>query len=680
MKRTFFALMAMTTIIFTSCVKNPEPFQKADDSIYKGKLFINEVNGWPSDDPDKNFELYNATNEDISLKDFYLVYTEDRETWRGRDADVLPAKGYKLIQGARTDYPGFATGLSNRNPGVYLTFYDEEGKLIDHYEKMPDLRGTDLEFRCHMRIPDAGKWYYIPTTMATPGAKNLDTPPQGALEMPPMEKGLKIESISPSSASFPAPEVAVTVKALVSDANVISSVVIKWKKGADDQPDIVMNKVENEYVGTIPGQPAGTVVTWYVLATNDKGRTASTEPTTITWETPAADYTKLVINEVNGCDGEKWFEIYNTGDVEINLKGVTALYSNVEPASYNTTWTGAESQTIAVKGYFSTKGSTLGTGLSARNANVRLQLRAPDGTVLDTYEKLKDITGNEYAAINVKSHARIPDGTGTWYYTNNSLGTPGATNGTSTDGYVKFGDEDGEVQGGEPLEHKLLILQVYGPNSSAAGASHPFVELYNTTKEAINLNGITLYYADGTRGTGITEDGEWKKIALSGSIPAEGSFLILGPHTSSGARLQIENNYGDINDPDFVLSNRAYKIAIIRGSATITMQNPFDTDGNGTKVEGYIDMVGAANDYTNATNPDNIFGFETAPARCSASEAVRRKNLIDTDNNQGPTNDNPEYTGDFIAARYATGGLSDDQVEAQKPRNSKVGSWNPFAK
>ena len=79
-------------------------------------------------------------------------------------------------------------------------------------------------------------------------------------------------------------------------------------------------------------------------------------------------------------------------------------------------------------------------------------------------------------------------------------------------------------------------------------------------------------------------------------------------------------------------------------------------------------MVGAANDMASATNPDNIYGFETAPARCSASEAVRRKDLTDTDNN----------SVDFIAARYASGGLTDDEVAAQKPRNSKIGKWNPF--
>ena len=226
------------------------------------------------------------------------------------------------------------------------------------------------------------------------------------------------------------------------------------------------------------------------------------------------------------------------------------------------------------------------------------------------------------------------------------------------------------VLAGEPdeLAGKLLILQVYGPNAGAAGASHPFVELYNATEDAIDLSGITLYYADGIRGNNVTKDGTWKTIALTGTIHAKGSFLILGPYTSSAGRLQIANNYGDVNASEFVLSNRAYKIAIIRNTATLNVQNPFDMDGAGAKAAGYIDMVGAANDISHATNPDNIFGYENAPARCSASEAVRRKDLTDTDDN----------SADFIAARYAADGLSDEEVEARRPKNSGFGPWDPM--
>jgi len=240
-------------------------------------------------------------------------------------------------------------------------------------------------------------------------------------------------------------------------------------------------------------------------------------------------------------------------------------------------------------------------------------------------------------------------------------------------------------KGPSPYEGDLLILQAYGSSSSAAGVSHSFVELYNTTNEAINLKGIGLYYADGTdAGSGNTntntEDGPWKRISLDGkSIPAGGSFLILGPKQSDGARYQIPNNYGDINDLKFTLSNRAFKVALIQRYSKLTVQNPFDTDGAGTKVAGYIDMVGAANEYQNR---DLIFGFETKPARCSASEAIRRKDLTDSDDNRGVSSTYPSATGDFVSIRYATGSssLTAEELAVRSPRNSvdTANGWNPF--
>ena len=232
--------------------------------------------------------------------------------------------------------------------------------------------------------------------------------------------------------------------------------------------------------------------------------------------------------------------------------------------------------------------------------------------------------------------------------------------------------DDTDTGTGNP-KGNLIILQAYGSSSNAAGASHSFVELYNVSNKAISLNGISLYYANGTDTNDmrdeekavITGDGAWTRIPLTGKIPAKGSFLILGPKQSATARYQISEKYGDINNENFTLSNRAFKVALIQSKAELTVQNPFDT-GSGKKAAGYIDMVGAANTYPTR---DLIFGFEAAPARNSASEAVRRTDLTDTDNN----------STDFVAARYALDGMSAEELDARKPRNSSAGSWDPFA-
>ena len=115
MKKLVLALTALS-LFFASCVKNDPPPPPAEDSDLKGKLFINEVNGWPSDDPGKNFELYNGTNEPVSLNGFTVQYTEEREMWRGRAEDIIPAKGYKLIQGANAGYPGLTPDSPTETP------------------------------------------------------------------------------------------------------------------------------------------------------------------------------------------------------------------------------------------------------------------------------------------------------------------------------------------------------------------------------------------------------------------------------------------------------------------------------------------------------------------------------------------------------------------------------------
>ena len=235
-----------------------------------------------------------------------------------------------------------------------------------------------------------------------------------------------------------------------------------------------------------------------------------------------------------------------------------------------------------------------------------------------------------------------------------------------------------QIGGPNPFEGKILIFQAYGTGTGGgAGASNTFVELYNIADEDIDLDGVFLWYADGTRpavaGDPIADKDEpWKSIPLTGSIPAEGSYLIVGDDnnaTSANFKFADYSLTGDINDATFNLSNRSFKVALIYGNVELDddIQNPFDIDGQGTTVEGYIDMVGAANDPA-ATRPDQILGFETDHARNSASEAIRRKDLTDTDDNKN----------DFVAARYAD--MTDEVIEVRRPRNSTetASGWDPF--
>jgi len=319
----------------------------------------------------------------------------------------------------------------------------------------------------------------------------------------------------------------------------------------------------------------------------------------ISFTTPVfVDYTVLKINEVNGVSGQKWFEIYNTGDEEINLNDVKAYYSNSEPASYSITWTGDATQTILPKGYFSTQGLTLNTGLSANNASVRLQLRAPNGTPLDTYEKPKDINTG-YPVIYNKSHARIPDGTGDWYYTTDNIGTPGATNGASTEGCTKFGEEDA---GMPVVDYSGLVINEVDGNGK-------FVEIYNKGTEPVSLEGLRLVKNEsGTwwaGGTGIT-------IAVGGfyTVAQSGGAAGADEYTGANGISPKQNVKFELKEPDG------------------TVIDEFVRTNGGNWGDGVTPDYGSGTQYSFSRCPDGTGSFQLAIPSCNSTNNASAGDIV----------------------------------------------------
>ena len=210
----------------------------------------------------------------------------------------------------------------------------------------------------------------------------------------------------------------------------------------------------------------------------------------------------------------------------------------------------------------------------------------------------------------------------------------------------------------------LLILQAYGTGGHAdAAVSHSFVELYNNSDNDISLDNITLQYASGYDLSEEPVDGDWIRVFLDGKvIKAKSSFLILGKEDNNvKPDLQIALNYGDINMEEFRLSNRSFKVALIESRDKLTMQNPFNIDGRGTKVNGYIDLIGAVNN----AEKDGINGFETEVTRMTKQSAVRRISLSDTNNNME----------NFQKATYNR--MLEEAKNFYRPHNSTDGMWQP---
>jgi hypothetical protein len=238
-------------------------------------------------------------------------------------------------------------------------------------------------------------------------------------------------------------------------------------------------------------------------------------------------------------------------------------------------------------------------------------------------------------------------------------------------------DDEGEDNKGNepedpaasPLEGKLIILQAYGTGDKDDGAaSRSFVELYNKHDEALSLDGVSLQYSAG----GNT----WKFLDLTGkTIPANASFLVAGKTKNAGSgnlKLSINDNEADLiwrdGEEAIVFSNSAFKLLLARSAGPVNVANPFNTDGQGAKISGYLDMLGANDN----DEKEAIDGTETeAPYGLSKQKSLRRLRAADTDNN----------ADDFSSVdwRRRAGDLTEneDNFEALRPRNAAYGERNP---
>jgi hypothetical protein len=215
-------------------------------------------------------------------------------------------------------------------------------------------------------------------------------------------------------------------------------------------------------------------------------------------------------------------------------------------------------------------------------------------------------------------------------------------------------------------EIKLLILQAYGTGDKTDGAvSHSFIELYNNGEADVDLTGYSLQYSQG--GT------DWTKLNLEGTAKAKCSFLVLGNKQNTAPRLDIPDAHAD-QHWDLTLSNKNFKICLIKSTETLTVENPFDSDGAGTTADGYVDMFGSI-DNDSADLPAEeitvfIDGFEGEPGvYLSKQKSARRKTLDDTDNNKN----------DFEAVdfRVPDKGITNEELVYYGPKNSASDQWNP---
>lgn len=181
----------------------------------------------------------------------------------------------------------------------------------------------------------------------------------------------------------------------------------------------------------------------------------------------------------------------------------------------------------------------------------------------------------------------------------------------------------------------LVISEVYGAGGFAAtdtlpasSYTHDFVELYNPTDAEVSLAGWAVFYGSPGRSTGATIS---NKIALSGSIPAHGRYLVQGSgNVANGAPMPVADVTGSLNMGSasglVVLSNQS---ADLTGLPTGDIKN----------ATGVVDAVGygTANTFETAAQGTALSGT-TSTARNATGADTDSNNADFTNGSPSPTN------------------------------------------
>lgn len=112
----------------------------------------------------------------------------------------------------------------------------------------------------------------------------------------------------------------------------------------------------------------------------------------------------------------------------------------------------------------------------------------------------------------------------------------------------------------------IVISQVYGAGgNSGATYNRDFIELFNRSESEVNLAGWSVQY------TSAAGSGNWSLTPLTGTIPANGFYLVGGAGGANGVALPTVNEDGSLN-----MAAPAGKVALVMSTTQLTGACPDD--------------------------------------------------------------------------------------------------------
>ena len=189
----------------------------------------------------------------------------------------------------------------------------------------------------------------------------------------------------------------------------------------------------------------------------------------------------------------------------------------------------------------------------------------------------------------------------------------------------------------EPPPGGVVISQVYGGGGNAgATLRNDFIELYNNTPTAVNLEGWSVQYASATGAS-------WQVTTLPAISIRPGQYLLVQQAAGTGGTTSLPT-------PDatgvIAMSATAGKVALIKTSSALTEACPV---GNSAAV---VDFVGYGAANCAESTPAGVLANATAAVRKSAGTTDDDNNTTDFATDGAPT---PRNSASAVTAPTGSG-------------------------
>jgi hypothetical protein len=460
-------------------------------------LFINEfladnatVNVDEAGDFDDWIEIYNAGPVAYDMSGMYL--TDDlavKTKWQIPPGTTIPSEGFLLFWCDNEIAEGplhaaFRLGAAGEQIGLFDTDANTNSEVDTH-----TFASQEID-RSEGRTTDAAPtWQSF--SPPTPMAPNQD------IDGPPVISGASRSPENPGDGD------AVNVSAVVSDDGSLVRVELLHDSGGgfvaapmfDDGGHGDGAPADGRYGGTIPAQPDGTHVDYYLEAEDDAGQVTS-DPLdapldhyayAVGYAPPALFINELLpdnvtINQDEAGDYDDWIEIYNAGANDHDISGMYLT----DDTSQTTKWQLPAGTIVPSRGYLLIWCDDEATE-GALHANFGLDAL---GEVVGLYDT--DANSNQHVDLHVfgpqspdVSEGRRPDGGTIWE--SYDPPTPGGSNSiaTAVDGIATSGFNTVVDVTWSPHPHPDVVgYQVFGSN----GEEGPFVNLNDDP-----INGMRLH-------------------------------------------------------------------------------------------------------------------------------------------------------------------------------------------